>query len=30
MNSLTFRIDDTRPPERHPSHRIAHHWLPER
>ncbi|WP_328766634.1 CBS domain-containing protein [Streptomyces sp. NBC_00286] len=30
MNSLTFRIDDTRPPEKHPSHRIAHHWLPER
>ncbi|GAA3791466.1 CBS domain-containing protein [Streptomyces phyllanthi] len=30
MNSLTFRIDDTRPPEKHPSRRIAHHWLPER
>ncbi|MEV8031627.1 CBS domain-containing protein [Streptomyces sp. NPDC086182] len=30
MNSLTFRFDDTHPPERHPSHRIAHHWLPER
>ncbi|WP_260695829.1 CBS domain-containing protein [Streptomyces sp. IB201691-2A2] len=30
MNSLTFRIDDTRPPESHPSHRIDHHWLPER
>ncbi|GGK95758.1 CBS domain-containing protein [Streptomyces flaveus] len=30
MNSLTFRIDDTRPPEKHPSHRVAHHWLPER
>ncbi|MCX4903776.1 CBS domain-containing protein [Streptomyces sp. NBC_00878] len=30
MNSLTFRIDDTRPPEKHPSHRIDHHWLPER
>ncbi|WP_196217945.1 CBS domain-containing protein [Streptomyces blattellae] len=30
MNSLTFRIDDTRPPEKHPSRRIAHYWLPER
>jgi CBS domain-containing protein len=30
MNSLTFRIDDTRPPEKHPSHRIGHFWLPER
>ncbi|WP_199830504.1 CBS domain-containing protein [Streptomyces sp. MMG1533] len=30
MNSLTFRIDDTRPPETHASRRIAHHWLPER
>ncbi|MFI0959945.1 CBS domain-containing protein [Streptomyces sp. NPDC021080] len=30
MNSLTFRIDDTRPAERHPSHRIDHQWLPER
>ncbi|TPQ24168.1 CBS domain-containing protein [Streptomyces sporangiiformans] len=30
VNSLTFRIDDTRPPEKHPSHRIKHHWLPER
>ncbi|MFG2030592.1 CBS domain-containing protein [Streptomyces sp. NPDC048825] len=30
MNSLTFRIDDTRPPEKHPSRRVAHHWLPER
>ncbi|MFG2026892.1 CBS domain-containing protein [Streptomyces sp. NPDC048825] len=30
MKSLTFRIDDTHPPEQHPSHRIAHHWLPER
>ncbi|CAM5639449.1 CBS domain-containing protein [Streptomyces aurantiogriseus] len=30
MSSLTFRIDDTRPPETHPSRRIAHHWLPER
>ncbi|MEV0220397.1 CBS domain-containing protein [Streptomyces sp. NPDC050704] len=30
MNSLTFRLDDTHPPEKHPSHRIAHHWLPER
>ncbi|MGW0968145.1 CBS domain-containing protein [Streptomyces sp. NPDC002516] len=30
MNSLTFRLDDTRPAERHPSHRIEHHWLPER
>lgn len=30
MNSLTFRDDDTHPPEKHPSHRIAHHWLPER
>jgi CBS domain-containing protein len=30
MNSLTFRIDDTHPPEKHPSRRIAHHWLPER
>jgi CBS domain-containing protein len=30
VNSLTFRVDDTRPPEKHPSRRIAHHWLPER
>ncbi|MER5467569.1 CBS domain-containing protein [Streptomyces sp. NPDC002685] len=30
MNSLTFRVDDTLPPELHPSHRIGHHWLPER
>ncbi|MGW7610832.1 CBS domain-containing protein [Streptomyces sp. NPDC054766] len=30
MNSLTFRVDDTRPPEQHPSHRIGHHWMPER
>ncbi|WP_327341417.1 CBS domain-containing protein [Streptomyces europaeiscabiei] len=30
MNSLAFRIDDTHPPEKHPSSRIAHHWLPER
>ncbi|WP_128381341.1 CBS domain-containing protein [Streptomyces cavernae] len=30
MNSLTFRHDDTRRPEKHPSRRIAHHWLPER
>ncbi|WP_339132827.1 CBS domain-containing protein [Streptomyces sp. f51] len=30
MNSLTFRVDDTHPAERHPSHRIEHHWLPER
>jgi CBS domain-containing protein len=30
VNSLTFRIDDTRPAEKHPSRRIAHHWLPER
>ncbi|MDW4908639.1 CBS domain-containing protein [Streptomyces sp. ADMS] len=30
MNSLTFRMDDTHPPEKHPSRRIAHHWLPER
>ncbi|NGO40913.1 CBS domain-containing protein [Streptomyces ureilyticus] len=30
MSSLTFRIDDTRPPEKHPSRRVAHHWLPER
>ncbi|WP_405910463.1 MULTISPECIES: CBS domain-containing protein [unclassified Streptomyces] len=30
VNSLTFRIDDTRPPEQHPSRRIEHHRLPER
>ena len=30
MNSLTFRMDDTRPPEKHPSRWVAHHWLPER
>ncbi|MFP3989748.1 CBS domain-containing protein [Streptomyces sp. E11-3] len=30
VNSLTFRVDDTHPPEKHPSHRIAHHWLPDR
>ncbi|MCZ4606578.1 CBS domain-containing protein [Streptomyces sp. Lzd4kr] len=30
VNSLTFRIDDTRAPEKHPSRRIEHHWLPER
>jgi len=30
MNSLTFRMDDTRPPEQHPSRWVAHHWLPER
>ncbi|WP_405895671.1 CBS domain-containing protein [Streptomyces sp. NBC_00104] len=30
MNSLTFRDDDIHPPEKHPSRRIAHHWLPER
>lgn len=30
MNSLTYRIDDTHPPGKHPSHRIDHHWLPER
>ncbi|MGI3229820.1 CBS domain-containing protein [Streptomyces sp. GTA36] len=30
MNSLTFRLDDTRPPENHPSPTIDHHWLPER
>ncbi|WP_128381343.1 CBS domain-containing protein [Streptomyces cavernae] len=30
VNSLTFRIDDIHPPRKHPSRRIAHHWLPER
>ncbi|WP_408993541.1 CBS domain-containing protein [Streptomyces europaeiscabiei] len=30
MNSLTFRVDDTRPAETHPSRRIAHDRLPER
>lgn len=30
VNSLTFRIDDTRPPEQHPSRRIEHRRLPER
>ncbi|MDX3696749.1 CBS domain-containing protein [Streptomyces europaeiscabiei] len=30
VNSLTFHVDDTRPPEKHPSRRIEHHWLPER
>jgi CBS domain-containing protein len=30
MSSLTFRIDDTQLPEKHPSRRIAHHRLPER
>jgi CBS domain-containing protein len=30
VSSLTYRIDDTRRPERHPSRRIEHHWLPER
>ncbi|MEU9573574.1 CBS domain-containing protein [Streptomyces massasporeus] len=30
VNSLTFLVDDTRPPEKHPSRRIAHHWLPAR
>ncbi|MBC2906937.1 CBS domain-containing protein [Streptomyces sp. PSKA01] len=30
VNSLTYRIDDTRPPEKHPSRRIEHYWLPER
>jgi CBS domain-containing protein len=30
LNSLTFRMDDTHTPEKHPSRRIAHHWLPER
>ncbi|WP_055529621.1 CBS domain-containing protein [Streptomyces graminilatus] len=30
MNSLTFRVDDTSPPQTHPSRRIAHYWLPER
>ncbi|MFE9650348.1 CBS domain-containing protein [Streptomyces sp. NPDC006365] len=30
MSSLTFRIDDTHPSEKHPSPRVAHYWLPER
>ncbi|GAA3829273.1 CBS domain-containing protein [Streptomyces phyllanthi] len=30
VNSLTFRIDDTHPREKHPSRRIGHYWLPER
>ncbi|MFF4534722.1 CBS domain-containing protein [Streptomyces aureus] len=30
MSGLTYRVDDTRPAERHPSHRIDHQWLPER
>ncbi|RZU23765.1 CBS domain-containing protein [Streptomyces sp. BK239] len=30
MNSLTFRFDDTHPPEKHPSRRIDHYWLPQR
>ncbi|WP_367325285.1 CBS domain-containing protein [Streptomyces sp. HUAS ZL42] len=30
LNSLTYRIDDTHRPERHPSRRIGHYWLPER
>ncbi|TLS45335.1 CBS domain-containing protein [Streptomyces montanus] len=30
VNSLTFRVDDTRGPGKHPSHRIKHYWLPER
>ncbi|MER6156341.1 CBS domain-containing protein [Streptomyces sp. NPDC001868] len=30
VNSLTFHIDDIHPPEKHPSRRIEHHWLPER
>ncbi|MEU2736193.1 CBS domain-containing protein [Streptomyces sp. NPDC007095] len=27
VNSLTFRIEDARPPEPHPSDRITHPWL---
>ncbi|MGW5474188.1 hypothetical protein [Streptomyces chartreusis] len=30
VNGLTFRVDDTRPPEKQPSRRIEHYWLPER
>lgn len=30
MNSLTHRVDDSRPPERHPSGRIERTWIPER
>lgn len=30
VNSLTYRVDDIHPPEKHPSHRIGHYWLPER
>ncbi|MFE3644406.1 CBS domain-containing protein [Streptomyces sp. NPDC059169] len=30
MNSLTFLVDDTRPPEKHPSRWIPHRWLSER
>ncbi|WP_309505138.1 CBS domain-containing protein [Streptomyces sp. KM273126] len=30
VNSLTYRIDDVHPPEKHHSHRIGHYWLPER
>ncbi|MDI9883357.1 CBS domain-containing protein [Streptomyces sp. HNM0645] len=30
MNGLTFRVDDTHPPEKHPSQWIAHRRLPER
>lgn len=30
VNSLTFRLDDIHRPDKHPSHRITHYWLPER
>jgi CBS domain-containing protein len=30
VNSLTYRVDDTHRPEKHPSRRIEHYWLPER
>ncbi|WP_406258195.1 CBS domain-containing protein [Streptomyces chartreusis] len=30
VSSLTFRVDDVRSQKKHPSHRIAHRWLPER
>ncbi|MER6093113.1 CBS domain-containing protein [Streptomyces bluensis] len=30
VNSLTYRVDDIHPSEKHPSHRIGHYWLPER
>ena len=30
MNSLTYRVDDTHAPAKHPSRRVQHPWLPER